>query len=181
MDRDKFYLKFFVQCFKFPEWALKPPEAPEGYYGGPNWWGPSNSAKRYKKELEYGGPFEKVADYDPKKGHKLVRFAGVLMGWRPGIMPDSEIDYETSAKIKGYPFAISSPGDFRHDMETIGRFWDEPQEKSPWPDNRLNTPFEVAKFVKDSIDRFYGPRGDDDEPEPEPTPTPSKGRKKIRV
>jgi hypothetical protein len=180
MDGDKFFLKMFVQGYKKSEWAGKPPEAPEGYYGGANWWGPSDSIKRYKKMMDYGEPFEKVVEYDPRKGHPLVRFAGTLQGWRPGMMPGSEIDYRTSAEIKGYPLAMHVSDDFRYDMEKIGSFWDEPQEQGPWPDHRLNTPYEVAKFVKDAIDRFYGPRGDDEEPEPEPTPTPS-GRIKVKV
>ena len=172
MEGDKFYLKFFVQCFKKPEWAGKPPEAPPGYYGGSNWWGPSNSAERYKKELEYGGPFEKVTDFDPKKGHPLIRFMGFIEGWRPGMMPGAEIDYELSAINKGYPFAVTHPGDVRHDMERIGSFSEEPQEQGPWPDHRLRTPYEVAKYVKEAIDRFYRPRGDDDdEPAPEPMPS----------
>lgn len=174
MEGDKFYLKFFVQCFKKPEWAGgKMPEAPSGYYGGPNWWGPSNSAERYKRELEYGGPFEKVTDFDPKTGHPLVRFMGFIEGWRPGMMPGSEIDYQQSAINKQYPFAVTRPGDYRHDMERIGSFADEPQEKGPWPDGRLNTPYEVAKFVKEAIDRFYRPRGGDDDDEDEPQPMPS--------
>ena len=112
MEGDKYYLKFFIQCFKKPEWArgsigynkkdiekakeqgiiIHPSndpntiEAPEGYYGGSNWWGSSNSADRYKRELEYGSPFDKVTSFDPKKGHPLVRFAGHLMGWRPGMI-----------------------------------------------------------------------------------------------
>jgi hypothetical protein len=178
MDGDKFRLKMFIQCFKKREWAGKPPPAPEGYYldKKETWWDAHGSPT--KKASEYGEPFEKVVEYDPKNGHPLVRFAGALMGWRPGLMPGSEIDWETSAKIKGYPIAISRPGDFHHDMETIGRFWDEPQERGAWPDNRLNTPYEVAKFVKEAIDRFYRPRGDSDEPEPEPTPTPSS---KVKV
>ena len=174
MDGDKFHLKMFVQCFKHKEWAGKPPPAPEGYFGGPQYWGSSNSPVRDKKMKAYGKPFEKVVEYDPKNGHPLVRFAGTLMGWRPGLMPGSEIDWETSATIKGYPIAISGPGDFRHDMETIARFWDEPQETGPWPDHRLNTPYEVATLVKKAIDGFYEPRGDyDDEPDPEPIPDPA--------
>jgi hypothetical protein len=55
-------------------------------------------------------------------------------------------------------------------MERIVDFWDN---------KRLNTPYEVAKHVKEAIGRFYGPRGDDDEPEPE-TPIPSRGIK-IKV
>ncbi|MCK9458619.1 MAG: hypothetical protein M0R80_03185 [Proteobacteria bacterium] len=175
MEGDKYYLKFFVQCFKKTEWAGKPPEAPEGYFGGPKYWGPSNSWERHQKELEYERSisFEKVTEFDPKKGHPLVRFMGFLEGWRPGMMPAPEMDYKTSAEIKGFPIAVSSPGDPRHDMERIGEFTDGPDEQGQgWSDTRLNTPYEIAKFVKESIDRFYQPRGDDDdEPEPEPMPS----------
>jgi hypothetical protein len=172
MDGDKFYVKMFIQCFKKEEWINKNPPAPEGYFGGSQWWGYADSLTRDKKMKAYGEPFDKVIEYNPKTGHPLVRFMGFIEGWRPGMMPEKEIDYELSAKIKGYPIATSNPGDFRHDMERIDSFSEDPQEQGPWPDHRLNTPYEVAKFIKMAIDRFYGPRGDNKEPEPEPIPTP---------
>jgi hypothetical protein len=102
-------------------------------------------------------------------------------------MPDSEIDYQTSMQIKGFPIPVSRPGDLRHDMELIGSFWDEPpaekeawNKKENWKDHRLHTPTEVAHYIKKCIDEFYDNRGDESDPEPEPTPTPSH-RKKITI
>lgn len=136
--------KFYVKVFYFVNKKEKEMEYPPGYFGGQDWWGPSVSPERIKKELEYGKPFDIVKNYDPKVGHRLLWFRGFIEGWRPGIMPGAELDYKTSAAIKGYPIPVSSPGDFRHDMERIDDF------------DPLHTPKEIADFVKKSIDKFYG-------------------------
>ena len=162
-ENDKFYSKIFIQCFKKQDWMLKPPEDPKGYSGA-SWW--ADEREGYRKMMKHGSPFEKIATVDPTKPSPLIKYAGRIEGWRPGKMPDAEIDHETSAQMKGFPFSISQPGQFRHNMEEIGSFWNEPKEAGPWPDNRLHTPLEVAQFIKKSIDQFYDNRGDDDEPEP---------------
>jgi hypothetical protein len=176
-EKDKFYVKLFIEAFKKQDWIVKEPEAPAGYFGGANWWGPSDSLERYKKMMNYGNPYEKITTTNPTQPNPLIKYAGRVEGWRPGKMPDSEIDHLTSMQIKQYPFPVSKPGQFRHDMELIGRFSQEPKETGPWPDHRLNTPTEVAHYIKKVIDQFYDNRGDDDEPEPDPVPTPSFGKK----
>ena len=136
-ENDKYYLKIFVECFK-PEWMDQHPIDGNA-----------------------------ISEIDPTKSHPLIHFSGFLEGWRPGMMPGREIDYKTSAAIKGYPIPVGNPGDSRYDMIRIDSF-----EKSN------NTPFGIAKTVKEAIDKFNRP-GEDYDDEPEISPQPSSSGVKV--
>jgi hypothetical protein len=107
--------------------------------------------------------------YDSEKGHPLLVFHGFIEGWRGGMAPDREIDWETSSAIKGYPIPVSKPGDFRNPMERIGSFY---FKKLDWEtDVGINTPFEIAKWVEKKIQNWNrGGNDEDQEPSPEPSP-----------
>ena len=149
---DKFYFKTFYFIKK--KLGMEPPE---GYFGGPKWWGPSNSPERAEKELAHGEPYDRVTEFNPDIGHRFLTFRGFIEGWRPGMMPGRELDYKTSAQLKGFPIPVSNPGDFRHDAVRIDEF------------DGLTTPSEVGNFVQTAIDKFYNPGwGNDEDVEPEP-------------
>lgn len=171
MQGDKFYVKVFSEIKKKPEDIEYPP----GYFADDNppggkWWGPSNSPERIQKERDYGQPFNQVAYYDPATGHELLFFRGLIEGWKPGMMPDKEIDYQQSAGIKGYPIPVSSPGEFRFETERIDGF------------EELRTPYEVAQFVQKSINDFYGGgRGGYDPEDPPSPPAPSESTVPVGI
>ena len=160
---DKFYVKVFAEIKKKSEDMEYPP----GYFAdneppGGEWRGPSNSPERIEKERDYGNPFNHLSYYDPETGHELLSFRGFIEGWKPGMMPGQEIDYQESANIKQYPIPVANPGEFRFEAKRIDGF------------EELRTAYEVAQFVQHSIEKFYFGGGNDEEETEEPfVPTPA--------
>lgn len=157
-EGDKFYAKIFWELGKYEnEWVY-----PEGW---PQY-NPNEPAEK---------PYTKIDSYDVRAGHELLSFRGSVEGWKPGMTSSSELDDQAVNENKDYPggeewslpFAVSHPGEFRHELVRIGEF------------EGLSTPYEVAQYIKHSIDKFYLPGwdnedgGDDDQggplaPEPSP-------------
>lgn len=87
-------------------------------------------------------PFDQLDQYDIKNGHPLLSFDCYIEGWKPGADPEERL------------FPI---GGNRTKMQSINR-----QEN-------MYTPYEVANFIKDSINNWYF-RGDDDNEPSAPAP-----------
>lgn len=157
----KFGDRFRIRCFVVVAKREGEIEPYPGYYQG-GW--------SYNKDVEWLKPYDSMLEYNPKTGHNLIRFYGAISGGLVG--------YEDIKKFKGNKFSIENPNEhplasfkdllkpdsFGEDLDTITRFDD------------MKTPFEVARFIKQVIDKWSPPNDDndlDDEPiKPMPATTP---------
>lgn len=158
---DRYYFKCFWEISKHLNMDIPPGYFADDNPPGGKWWGPSQAKERIDRERSHGDPYEKVDSFDSEIGHKLITFRCFAEGWRPGMMPGGEIDTETHMDLHQYPVPIAGKGDPRFDMERIGGT------------EGLTTPYEVADWLKTSIDQWWNKRrGDDDDDGDDPLPSP---------
>ena len=108
---------------------------------------PMFSDQVYWNQWKKDNPLQPVDTIDSEIGHPLLHFCGRIEGEKPGMPPQNRQDE--------FPY----PTD-RAYMVKIGEF------------DRIDTPYEVATYIKNAIERFYRPGGDDDINEDSPTPRP---------
>ena len=112
---------------------------------------PYDYADEAWEEWKKNNPIEKIDNIDSVKGHPFVSFRGFIEGRKPDMQ---DIEREEDFPIKHVTV--------RRDMVNIGSF------------ENLDTPYEVATFVRSAIERFYRPdNGEDDVEDDSPTPSPT--------
>ena len=110
---------------------------------------PNSYDERDWIKWEQDNPLQKIDMINSEIGHPLLKFSGRLEGKKPGMQKQDRQGL--------FPY----PTD-RADMIEI----------ADW--NDIDTPYEVAVFIKNAIERFYRPDGgDDDVQDDTPTPKPS--------
>jgi len=110
---------------------------------------PNSYNKQDWDDWDTRNPVQNIVAVDSEIGSPLLKFSGRVEGKKPGMQ---KVDRQGL-----FPY----PTD-RADMVPIAD-WDN-----------LDTPYEVAEYIKNSIDRFYRPDGGEDDVEDD-TPTPSPG------
>lgn len=156
IEGDMYYVKIFYEVRKRPGKI----EFPPGYFsdnnppGGP-WIGPTTSHERTEKERAWMSPYTKVDFYDTDIGHPLLSFRGFIEGWKGPNAPSHEKEQRL--------FQLKNT-DPRSNMVRIGTFGNDIEEEQgkliTTENNPADTPFAVAQFIRNSIDRFFGFDGD---------------------